>query len=81
MLSFYVKFVQKDGQTDNGKTTCSPIFRYRGTKIYSVVKSIFPQQSSKLVIVYERVEVVTWFLPWFNFNGCVQYYSKCLYIV
>ena len=40
MLSFHVNFmqidgrtdIQTDGQTDNGKTICPPIFRYGGIK-------------------------------------------------
>ena len=39
MLSFHIKFVQTDrwmdGQTNNGKTICPPIFRYRGIKMSS----------------------------------------------
>ena len=34
MLSFHVKFVQTDRQTDKGKTICPPVFQYGGIKIF-----------------------------------------------
>ena len=41
MLSFHIKFVQTDrqtdGQMDNGKTIYSLIFRYRGIKIFFAI--------------------------------------------
>ena len=33
MSSFHVKFVQTDGQTDNGKTVCPRSFDMGGIKI------------------------------------------------
>ena len=41
MLSFHVKFMQTDsqtdGQTDTGKTICPPIFRYGGIKTLRLI--------------------------------------------
>ena len=54
MLSFHVKFVQADrqtdgwtdrwtdGQTDKGKTICPSIFRYGGIKFWLPAFSPFP---------------------------------------
>ena len=41
MLSFHIKFVQTDRQTDNGQTICSPNLSKRGHKKENIYCSHF----------------------------------------
>ena len=81
MLSFHVKFVQTEGQTDNGKTIY-PIFQWGGIKIGPAVpdEMIFKELLKKFHFIAIATRVFDKFKPNNNWKQCYgafwQYFTK-----
>ena len=62
MLSFHIKFVKTDGQTDNGKNNMPPIFRCRDIKIQSSRSKCLNLEIEKFFDVERKIYPLNYYI-------------------